>query len=139
MATPRCSCLASSGSASIFQDERNYYWLCLFAAVVVGALVAHLRRTGLGRALAAARDNEVAVATLSVSPRRAKLTGFVLSGMIASFGGWLYGGLLVNYTSATLFSPADSLSLVAMVVFGGVTSVTGAVLGALWVVASRTS
>ncbi len=115
------------------QNERNYYWLCLATAAIVGAIVRHLRVTGVGRALAATRDNETAVATLSVAPRRAKLTAFVISGMIASLGGWLYGGLLVNYTAAPLFSPADSLSLVAMVVFGGVTSVTGAVVGALWV------
>ena len=114
------------------QDERNYYWFCLLAAVAVALVVSRMRRTGLGRSLTAVRDNEVAAATLSISPRRAKLTGFVLSGMVASLGGWLYAGLLVNYTGVTLFAPADSLALIAMVVFGGVTSVTGAVLGALW-------
>ena len=46
----------------------------------------------------AVRDNEPFAASLGISPRRAKLTAFVLAGMIASLAGWFYGGLLVIYT-----------------------------------------
>ncbi len=114
------------------QRTRNYYWLCLVIFVVVAAMVHRLRVSGIGRAMIAVRDNEPAAATLSVSPRRVKLTAFVLAGMIASLGGYLYGGLIVTFSSST-FSPAESLSLLAMVIFGGVTSITGAVIGAMWV------
>src|SRR5205823_14600809 len=86
----------------------------------------------LGRAMMAVRDNERAAATLSVSPRRAKLVAFVVAGMIASFAGYLYGGLLVTFEPKG-FGPEQSLNLVAMAVFGGVTTITGVVLGALWV------
>ena len=114
------------------QQTRNYYWLCLAVFVVVAAMVVRLRRTGLGRAMVAVRDNEPAAATVSVSPRRVRLVAFVISGMIAALGGYFYGGLLVTFGSGT-FSPVESLNLLAMVVFGGITSVTGALLGALWV------
>jgi ABC-type branched-subunit amino acid transport system ATPase component len=58
----------------------------------------------------------------------------MLSGMIASFAGYFYGGLLVNFSSQPqrVFAPDQSLLLVAMTIFGGVTSVGGAVVGAVW-------
>jgi ABC-type branched-subunit amino acid transport system ATPase component/ABC-type branched-subunit amino acid transport system permease subunit len=115
-----------------FQQERNFYWLCLAALVAVAAVVHRLRSTGVGRAMMAVRDNERAAATLTVSPRRAKLTAFVVAGGIAGLGGWFYGALLVSFDVGA-FGPEQSLNLVAMTVFGGVTTITGAVLGALWV------
>src|SRR5207248_140368 len=114
------------------QNERNFYWLCLLVFVLCALLVAHLRRTGLGRAMAAVRDNEPSAATLSISPRRAKLLAFVLAGMLASLAGFFYGTLLVSFSEPTTFQPELSIALVAMVILGGVNSVTGAVLGALW-------
>ena len=124
------------------QDERNYYWLCLLVLVVGCLLVRQLRRSGYGRILMAVRDNEPAAATMSVSPRRAKLVAFTISGAMASCAGYFYGGLLVNFGQAGLFTPgtegfggaaSHSVALVAMVIFGGATTVTGAVLGALWI------
>src|SRR5207249_8086483 len=77
------------------------------------------------------RDNERQAAALSVSPRQAKLTAFVLSGMIAALAGYLYGGLLVNFPNPhATFAPELSLTLAALVILGGVTTVTGAILGA---------
>jgi ABC-type branched-subunit amino acid transport system ATPase component/ABC-type branched-subunit amino acid transport system permease subunit len=115
-----------------FGPELHYYWLCLAALVVVAILVHLLGRSGIGRAMKAVRDNEPAAATLSVSPRRTKLTAFVLAGMIAAFAGYLYGGLLVSFADPNTFSPELSLALVAMVILGGVTTVTGAIAGAVY-------
>ena len=115
-----------------FGNERNYYWLCLATLVVAAAVVHRLRSTGVGRALMAVRDNEPSAAALSVSPRRTKLAAFAISGMLAGAAGYLYGGLLVNF-SRGIFGPEQSLQLVVMTIFGGVTTITGAVLGAVWV------
>jgi len=115
-----------------FHHELPYYWLCLAVFCAVALLVHHLRSTGVGRTMMAVRDNERAAATLSVSPRRAKLVAFVVAGMIAGLAGYFYGGLLVSFEPKG-FGPEQSLNLVAMAVFGGVTTITGVVLGALWV------
>jgi ABC-type branched-subunit amino acid transport system ATPase component/ABC-type branched-subunit amino acid transport system permease subunit len=117
-----------------FSDERSYYYLCLVALVITMIVVDRLRRTGAGRAMVAVRENEPNAAALGVSARTAKLAAFVLAGMIASLGGFLYGGLLVNFNeTGSTFSAQLSLTVVAMVILGGVTTITGAVLGALWV------
>lgn len=117
-------------------NDLHYYWLCLLVLAVSAALVSHLRRTGIGRAMLAVRDNEPAAAGMSLSPRRVKMIAFALSGMLASTAGYFYGGLLVNFADSparSIFAPEESLTLVAMVVFGGASSVTGALLGAGWV------
>jgi ABC-type branched-subunit amino acid transport system ATPase component/ABC-type branched-subunit amino acid transport system permease subunit len=116
-----------------FEHELPYYWLCLAVLVVVATLVHWLGRSGVGRAMNAVRDNEPAAATLGVSPRRVKLTAFVISGMIAALAGYFYGGLLVSFRDTKTFTPELSLALVALVILGGVTTVTGAILGALFV------
>ena len=116
-----------------FGDEKHYYWLCLAVFVVLAALVHHLRRTGLGRAMMAVRDNEPAAAALSVSPRRTKLLAFVIAGMLASLAGYFYGGLLGVFSDPTTFAAEFSLVVVAMVILGGVTTITGTVAGALFV------
>ena len=118
-----------------FDDEIRYYWVCLGALLVTMLAVHRLRRSGLGRRMVAVRDNEPSASSMAVSPRTTKLSAFVISGMIASFGGFLYGGLLVTFSGDIdgTFGPGESLSLVVMTIFGGVTTITGAVLGAFWV------
>ncbi|MCU1463665.1 MAG: hypothetical protein JWO37_3740 [Acidimicrobiales bacterium] len=116
-----------------FGSELNYCWLCLFVLLIVVGVVHRFRVSGVGRAVMAVRDNEAAAATLSISPRRAKLTAFVLAGAIAAVAGYFYGGLLVSFGDPKTFAPSESLALVAMVIFGGVTTITGAILGAFWV------
>jgi ABC-type branched-subunit amino acid transport system ATPase component/ABC-type branched-subunit amino acid transport system permease subunit len=117
-----------------FGSEVRYAWLCLAVLVLTAFAVHRLRSTGIGRAMLAVRDNEPAAATMSLSPRRVKLIAFVISGMIAGAAGYLYGGLLVDSTAAVRPAPIQlSLSLVVMVVLGGVTTVTGPILGAMWV------
>jgi ABC-type branched-subunit amino acid transport system ATPase component/ABC-type branched-subunit amino acid transport system permease subunit len=119
-----------------FNEEAPYYWLCLLVLALVSVMVFRLRRCGPGRSMLAVRDNERSAASLSLSPRRVKLTAFAMSGAIASLAGFLYGGLLINFSSTpgSTFGPAQSLALVVTVVFGGITTITGAVLGALWIV-----
>jgi ABC-type branched-subunit amino acid transport system ATPase component/ABC-type branched-subunit amino acid transport system permease subunit len=114
-------------------DELTYYYLMLGVAVLATLTVAQLRRTGIGRKLRAVRDNETMAAAVGVSPSGTKLTAFVISGVMASVAGLLYGMLLINFGTAGLTSPQLSLTLMTMVIVGGSTSITGAILGALYI------
>jgi ABC-type branched-subunit amino acid transport system ATPase component/ABC-type branched-subunit amino acid transport system permease subunit len=118
-----------------FDREDRYYWLCLAVLVIAALMVYRLRRTGPGRAMLAVRDNEASAASLSLAPWKVKLSAFALSGAIATFAGFLYAALLISFSAnpASTFSPSRSLSFVVIAVLGGITSITGAVLGALWV------
>jgi ABC-type branched-subunit amino acid transport system ATPase component/ABC-type branched-subunit amino acid transport system permease subunit len=120
-----------------FAAPANYYYLCLAFLVVVVVVVSRLRRTGSGRAMIAVRDNEAMAAAATVSPPRAKLAAFAVSGGIAALAGALYAYLLPGFLvsgSESPFSPEASLQLVAVAIIGGLGTVAGGILGALWVV-----
>lgn len=119
--------------------ERNYYWLCLVIATAVGLAIAQLRRTGAARSIVAVRDNAAAASSFTVNPVVSTLSAFVFSGAIAGLAGALYAGAMVTFgltgtTAPPVFGPGESLGLIAMVVIGGLGSVPGAILGALYVV-----
>jgi ABC-type branched-subunit amino acid transport system ATPase component/ABC-type branched-subunit amino acid transport system permease subunit len=115
------------------KPQRTYYFLCLAILVAVGAAVAHLRSTGFGRAIVAVRDNEDRSSSLTVSPAFVKLATFALSAAVAALAGGLLAGLRVSFGS-TAFGPDLSLQMVSLVIIGGLGSVAGAVIGAVYVV-----
>jgi ABC-type branched-subunit amino acid transport system ATPase component/ABC-type branched-subunit amino acid transport system permease subunit len=120
-------------------SQRTYYLLCLFVLVVAAAGVSRLRRSGVGRSIVAMRDNESSAASFGLSPAVSKLTAFAFAGGLAALAGALMAGLQVFYSidstsGVTLFGPEQSLQVVAMAVIGGLGSVSGTLLGALYVV-----
>ena len=123
------------GPFNINLNNRGYYFGTLIVLAIVLVLLGRLRRSGIGRTIIGVRENENAAAALTVSPAKAKLTAYAVSGFIAGLGGAILGGLVVTigYTER-FFTVDDSLALVAMAVIGGLGSRAGAVIGALWVV-----
>jgi ABC-type branched-subunit amino acid transport system permease subunit/ABC-type branched-subunit amino acid transport system ATPase component len=113
--------------------QRTYYFLCLAVLLVVGLAVSHARTTGFGRSIIAVRDNEDRSASLTVSPAFVKLATFAVSAAIAALAGALLAGLRVSF-GAGAFGPQLSLQMVSLVIIGGLGSVSGAVIGAVYVV-----
>jgi len=113
-----------------FTGDRAFSVLCalVFALVAIGVLA--LRRGSFGRRLAAMRDSQAACATLGLDVRRTKLTVFALSSAVAGLAGALYGGL--GFTAGQLdFEPLYNVLLFLFAFVGGITTVTGALLGGL--------
>ncbi len=114
-------------------SRRNYYFLCLVSLAVVAAVVARLRRTGIGRSWIAVRDNEEMAAASTVSPTRMKLAAFGVAGGIAAYSGGLLVTLVPSLQPDSLFRAGESIVVVATAIIGGLGSVAGPILGALWV------
>ena len=107
------------------------YHVSLLAVVVAFIAVSGLRHSRTGRVLLALRDNEATVAAYGVSPTRAKLTAFALSGFFASAA----GALIVHHQQAVVIDGAGaqaSIRLFVAGVAGGMGSMIGAALGALY-------
>ena len=117
-----------------FSSRRSYYYLCLAVLAVCVALVAQLRRTGIGRSVIAVRDNPASASGMTISTTRTKLLAFAVSGGMAALAGCLLVTLLPSNTPAVTFAPEESVKVVAIVVIGGLGALVGPVLGALWVV-----
>jgi ABC-type branched-subunit amino acid transport system ATPase component/ABC-type branched-subunit amino acid transport system permease subunit len=114
-------------------DHRSYYFLTLALVVAAVVVIARLRRTGIGRAMIAVRDNDRSASSFTVSPAVSKLTAFAVAGGLAALGGALLAGASVQ-VSPDAFGPEESLRAVAMAIIGGLGSVTGAVLGAVYLI-----
>ncbi len=116
------------------QSQRAFFYFSLVGLVIVLMLLSRLRNSGVGRRTIAVRDNIQAASAYTVNPARVRLTAFTLAGGVAGFGGGILGNLVRNirYTE-TLFQVQDSLKVVSIVVIGGLGSVAGPLLGALWV------
>jgi ABC-type branched-subunit amino acid transport system permease subunit/ABC-type branched-subunit amino acid transport system ATPase component len=113
--------------------QGSYYTICLIALGVVLVGVALLQRSRLGRSMIAVRDNERAAASFGISPTKVKVTAFGIGGWIAGLAGGLLVGLLTR-AGAGDFPAGESLRVISIVVVGGLSSVTGAILGAFLVI-----
>ena len=113
-------------------SDRSVYFLCLVALVVVLTAVRGLRSSHAGRAMIAARDNHQAAQSVAVDTTRSHLVAFAVSGAIAG----LAGGLFVIQQQGFAFgefTALQGLQFFTMVVIGGLGSLSGAVLGAVYV------
>ncbi|MCH7790025.1 MAG: branched-chain amino acid ABC transporter ATP-binding protein/permease, partial [Acidobacteria bacterium] len=117
------------------ETERDYYFFALAVLVVLLVIVARLRRSGIGRSIIAVRDNEESASAYAISPVRMKLMAFGLAGGIAGLGGAVLGGMVESVPLANqFFTVGDNLAVVAMVVIGGLGTLLGPVIGAIWII-----
>jgi len=108
----------------------NFLYLCLAFLAVVLFLSRRFTRSWGGLACFALREEETAASSMGVSPIRFKLLAFVLGTAMAGLGGALYAHLM-RFISATDFGFTLSVSMMSMVVLGGIGTLWGPVLGAL--------
>jgi branched-chain amino acid transport system permease protein len=99
------------------------------ALVVVAAAFAY-QRSRLGRRLRASREDSAAARGVGVNVHRERLWAFTFSGALAGFAGALFVHLLGSITTEQVYLELTFLTL-AMLVIGGLTSLWGAVVGAL--------
>lgn len=112
--------------------ERSFYYVCLAGLALALYVGRNVRRARLGRLLVALRDNEIQAQALGVRVTRVRLTAFAMSGFIAALAGALYA-YNQQALRADRFPPELSLVMFSMVVIGGMGSMTGAILGAVYV------
>jgi len=113
------------------QAERHWY-LGLALAAASYAFARNLLRSRSGRALETLRDSEVAAAVMGVNVQGYKARVFLVSSMYAGLSGVLLA-LSIGSVSPESFGLDVSVQYLAMIVLGGLGSVGGAALGALFV------
>jgi branched-chain amino acid transport system permease protein len=117
-----------------FPKVTNYYYL--FLALVLFSIVIcyRLERSRIGRAWMAIREDEIAAKAMGINTRNLKLLAF---GMGATFGG--VSGVMFatfqGFISPESFSLQESVTIVAMVVLGGIGHIPGVIVGAVMLAA----
>jgi branched-chain amino acid transport system permease protein len=113
--------------------DAKFFYLCLSFLVLALLMARSLRRRRSGRVLIGVRDNGRAVQAFGVNLARSRLAAFAVSGLMAGIA----GGLLAYLTPAfadNAFPPQRSIELFTLTVIGGIGSLPGAILGAVFVV-----
>ncbi|WP_226573685.1 branched-chain amino acid ABC transporter ATP-binding protein/permease [Acuticoccus sediminis] len=121
------------GSQTFFGVPRvTTFWVALGAAVAFVVLARLYRESRWGLMLRAVRDDEAAATALGIDARRMRYLAWIGSGAMAAIAGALYGFMLGAF-SPTTFYFGLIFSLVAMLIIGGMATVSGAVTGVVLV------
>ncbi|MBL8739890.1 MAG: branched-chain amino acid ABC transporter permease [Myxococcales bacterium] len=110
------------------------FWVV--GAMILSILIAwRLKFSGWGRALQSLREDEIAASAVGVDPTNYKVTSFVMSAMGAGVAGALWAGMRDGNPTVQpeQFNFAFSFDAITMVILGGSGSVSGAVLGGIFV------
>jgi branched-chain amino acid transport system permease protein len=113
-------------------DPLAYYIIMVILLVICVILVRNLQNSRLGRSWNAIREDEVAAAAMGVNTVQAKLLAFAIGAAFSGFAGTFYGAKL-SLVSPENFGFSVSITVLVMVVLGGMGNIPGVMAGSLLV------
>jgi branched-chain amino acid transport system permease protein len=115
-----------------FQSFNSTAWYVLIFILVAASVlgVNNLYRSRLGRAWMAVREDETAAAAMGVNTVNTKLLAFAIGASFSGFAGAFYGAKL-SLVSPDNFTFIVSITVLSMVVLGGMGNIPGAMVGGL--------
>ena len=111
-------------------DATPYYYVGIALVALLIVTTQRLKDSRIGRAWMAIREDEIAAAAMGINRVRFKLLAFAIGAAFAGATGTLYVAKLQTATPEMFMFPVSVMVLV-MIVFGGIGSVWGVVVGAL--------
>ena len=118
------------GTIDRFGTPFKFYYVVLAVTIIVAVLYRNLLRSPLGRSFQAIRDSEVSAKAMGVDVTRTKATSFFLSATFAGLAGALFGHAS-GYVNNETFDLVMSITLLMLIVIGGLGTIHGAFLGAI--------
>jgi branched-chain amino acid transport system permease protein len=112
--------------------QQKLFFLGLFLLIVMGLAAKNLFRSRVGRALAAIRDRDIAAEMMGIPLARYKLIAFTISSFYAGIAGALFWAVVGRLT-AEGFNFLLSIKYIAMILIGGVATVSGSIMGAFFI------
>ncbi len=107
----------------------QYYLLAMPLAALALVLLINLQRSNVGRKLTAVRIDPIAAQSMGIYPDRVKALAFTVSGAIAALAGALYAHF-IGFIDPGSFRSDESITVLCMVVLGGMGNLPGSVLAA---------
>ncbi|MBO0763527.1 MAG: branched-chain amino acid ABC transporter permease [Hyphomicrobiaceae bacterium] len=112
-------------------DYRSYYYLAMPLALLGLYFAFSILSSDIGRALKALREDPLAAAASGVNVRKYKVTAFVLSALYAGCAGSLQAHMAPGFIHPNSYTITEMITLLLMVVFGGIGHIWGGVIGAI--------
>lgn len=116
-----------------FSSKRGFYYLALVVLAACTAALARLVRARTGRLLVAVREDSILAEFTGIHVMRQKVIGLSVSAVVAGLGGVLIGPFL-TVLSPDQFSLFASVDMVVMVVIGGIGTLAGPLIGAVFLI-----
>jgi branched-chain amino acid transport system permease protein len=119
-------------AGEVYSRNQGYFWLVWALVALIALLAKNLVRTRPGRALQAVRDRDQAAEVIGVRAGRYKIGAFMVSSAIASVAGALFGSYQ-QFVSPGEWTLLLSIQYIAIVIVGGLGTIFGSILGAVFV------
>ena len=117
------------GSFMFGSKESFYYIVLLF--VIITIVTMHRMTTGrFGLQMATIREDETAAVALGINTTRVKLLAFCIGAFFAGIAGTIFASYM-SFVSPDSFMYIDSVTILAMIVLGGLCSIPGSIIGAI--------
>ena len=114
-----------------FDSYEKYYFLVMPLMLLGVFFSFQILRSKLGRAFMAIREDPVSAAASGINVKRYKMTAFLISAIYAGFAGGLYAHMIPGYLNPRNFTIIEMVTLLLMVVLGGLGHIWGGIIGAI--------
>ncbi len=112
----------------------NFFWVYAWATLITAA-VWNITHSRTGRSLVAIREDEIAAEAMGTPTTRLKVLAFTVSAAAAGIAGGLFAHMQSGIRPED-FRFEKSIDMIVMIIVGGLGSITGAVVGGIFVAAS---
>ena len=112
--------------------EIRLYLFSLIVLIVLSVVAKNLTRSKVGRAFAAVRDRDIAAEIMGVELTKHKVIAFAVSSFYAGVCGALLA-VSIGFVEPTFFNLFLSINFLAMILIGGVATLSGSLIGAVFV------
>lgn len=116
----------------VLDTDLSYFYLVLFWLVVSVIAASNLLRSRDGRALVAVRDFYLSAEIMGINLTKYRILAFGISSFFAGLAGALFGHYL-EFVSVEGFTLLLSVQFLAMIIIGGLGSIYGSILGAVFI------
>ncbi|MDQ2139115.1 ABC transporter ATP-binding protein [Alcaligenaceae bacterium C4P045] len=113
-----------------FTGPEKYYYLLLAIVLLILLVCARLQNSRIGRAWEAIREDEIAAKAMGINTRNVKLLAFAMGASFGGAAGAMFAAMQ-GFVSPESFSLTESISILCMVVLGGMGHIPGVILGAI--------
>jgi branched-chain amino acid transport system permease protein len=114
-----------------FDSFQKYYYLVMTAAMIGIYLSFSILRSATGRAFMAIREDSIAASVHGINVVKYKLLAFVISALYAGAAGALFAHMPPGFIQHNNFTIIEMVTLLLMVVLGGIGHIWGGVIGAI--------
>lgn len=131
-ATPELFGYHFNEDTSVLTEEQNLYLLLLVLLLVFALAARNIARSKIGRSFMAVRDRDMAAEMMAINLPRTKTLAFAISSFYAGCSGALIF-MITGFFDPASFNLLLSVQFIAMVLIGGAGTVSGALMGALFI------